>query len=96
MPKAVAADTPKVALFDNSPFFKARTQHVAHLDLAGCLALGISGAPEHWEGMQGSQCIVAFNTDAKAPIFDGAHYGVVGDALEFLPLLADKIKARKG
>jgi electron transfer flavoprotein alpha subunit len=59
------------------------------------LAFGISGAPEHWEGMQGSQCIVAFNTDAKAPIFDGAHYGVVGDALEFLPLLTDKIKAHK-
>lgn len=60
------------------------------------LALGISGAPEHWEGMQGSQCIVAVNTDPKAPIFDGAHYGIVGDALEFLPLLNDKAKARKG
>jgi electron transfer flavoprotein alpha subunit len=60
------------------------------------LAFGISGAPEHWEGMQGSQCIVAVNTDPKAPIFDGAQYGVVGDALEFLPLLTDKIKARKG
>ena len=60
------------------------------------LALGISGAPEHWEGMQGSQCIVAVNTDPKAPIFDGAHYGIVGDALEFIPLLTDKVKARKG
>ncbi len=60
------------------------------------LAFGISGAPEHWEGMQNSQCIIAVNTDAKAPIFDGAHYGVVGDALELLPVLTDKIKARKG
>ena len=60
------------------------------------LALGISGAPEHWEGMQGSQCIIAVNTDPKAPIFDGAHYGIVGDALEFIPLLTDKVKARKG
>ncbi len=60
------------------------------------LAFGISGAPEHWEGMQNSQCIIAVNTDAKAPIFDGAHYGVVGDALELLPILADKVKARKG
>ncbi len=60
------------------------------------LAFGISGAPEHWEGMQNSQCIVAVNTDPKAPIFDGAHYGVVGDALELLPALTDKIKARKG
>lgn len=60
------------------------------------LAFGISGAPEHWEGMQGSQTIVAINTDPKAPIFDGAHYGVVGDALELIPLLTDKVKARKG
>jgi electron transfer flavoprotein alpha subunit len=59
-------------------------------------AFGISGAPEHWEGMQNSPCIVAVNTDPKAPIFDGAHYGVVGDALELLPVLTDLIKARKG
>ena len=60
------------------------------------LAFGISGAPEHWEGMQNSQCIIAVNTDPKAPIFDGAHYGVVGDALELLPVLTEKVKARKG
>jgi electron transfer flavoprotein alpha subunit len=60
------------------------------------LAFGISGAPEHWEGMQNSQCIIAVNTDPKAPIFDGAHYGVVSDALELLPALTDKIKAKKG
>lgn len=59
------------------------------------LALGISGAPEHWEGMQNAQCIIAVNTDPKAPIFDGAHYGVVGDAVELLPILAEKAKARK-
>jgi electron transfer flavoprotein alpha subunit len=60
------------------------------------LAFGISGAPEHWEGIQNSRCIIAVNTDPKAPIFDGAHYGVVGDALEVLPALTEKIKARKG
>jgi len=59
------------------------------------LAFGISGAPEHWEGVLGSQTIVAVNTDPKAPIFDGAHYGVVGDAIELLPLLTEKIKARR-
>lgn len=59
-------------------------------------AFGISGAPEHWEGMQNSQCIIAVNTDPKAPIFEGAHYAVVGDALEVLPVLTDKIRARKG
>ena len=60
------------------------------------LAFGISGAPEHWEGMQASQTIIAVNTDPKAPIFDGAHYGVCQDALELLPILTEKIKARKG
>lgn len=60
------------------------------------LALGISGAPEHWEGMQNSECIIAINTDPRAPIFDGAHYGVVGDALELVPILTEKVKARKG
>ncbi len=60
------------------------------------LAFGISGAPEHWEGMQGSECIIAVNSDPKAPIFDGAQYGVVGDALEIIPLLTEKVKNRKG
>lgn len=59
------------------------------------LAVGISGAPEHWEGMQNSECIIAINTDPGAPIFQGAHYGVVADALELLPVLIEKIKARK-
>jgi electron transfer flavoprotein alpha subunit len=60
------------------------------------LAVGISGAPEHVEGMQNSQTIIAVNTDANAPIFDVAQYGVCADALEILPALTEKIKARKG
>jgi electron transfer flavoprotein alpha subunit len=60
------------------------------------VALGVSGAPEHWEGMQAAQLIIAVNTDPKAPIFDGAHYGFCGDALELTPVLTDKLKARKG
>ncbi|MFA6560539.1 MAG: electron transfer flavoprotein subunit alpha/FixB family protein [Verrucomicrobiia bacterium] len=60
------------------------------------VTLGISGAPEHVEGMKSAQCIIAVNTDAAAPIFNVAHYGVVGDALEVAPALTEKIKARKG
>lgn len=60
------------------------------------LALGISGAPEHWEGMQNAECIIAINTDAKAPIFDGAHYGVCGDLMEIVPALTEAIKGQKG
>ena len=37
------------------------------------LALGISGAPEHQEGMKDAEVIIAVNTDPKAPIFDVAH-----------------------
>ena len=49
------------------------------------LALGISGAPEHVEGMLGSQLTIAVNTDPRAPIFDVAHYGVCADVLEHHP-----------
>ena len=51
------------------------------------LALGISGAPEHVEGMKDSDLIVAVNTDPKAPIFDVAHYGVVATCSTLLPRL---------
>jgi electron transfer flavoprotein alpha subunit len=60
------------------------------------LAFGISGAPEHVEGMQNSRLTVAVNTDPNAPIFDVAQYGFCGDALELLPALAEKVRARKG
>jgi electron transfer flavoprotein alpha subunit len=57
------------------------------------LAVGISGAPEHLEGMRGAECIVAVNTDPNAPIFGVAHYGVVADLFDVLPALTDKLKA---
>lgn len=60
------------------------------------LAFGISGAPEHQEGMNGSELIVAVNTDPRAPIFDIAHYGAQVDALELLPALIEAVQARKG
>lgn len=60
------------------------------------LALGISGAPEHQEGMKNSGLIVAINTDPRAPIFEIAHYGAQVDALELLPALVEAVAARKG
>jgi electron transfer flavoprotein alpha subunit len=59
------------------------------------LALGISGAPEHVEGMKDSALIIAVNTDAGAPIFNVAQYGVAEDLLELAPVLIDKIKEAK-
>lgn len=44
--------------------------------------LGISGAPEHLEGMKGAELIIAINTDKKAPIFNVAHYGSTADLFE--------------
>ena len=60
------------------------------------LSIGISGAPEHIVGMKNSRLIVSINTDAKAPIFNISHYGVVGDAQKLLPMLSEEIKKRKG
>lgn len=59
------------------------------------VALGISGAPEHIEGMKDSELIVAVNSDPGAPIFNVAHYGIVGDVLETLPALTAAVEARK-
>lgn len=59
------------------------------------LALGISGAPEHVEGMKDSALIVAVNTDRQAPIFNLAHYGIVADALDLAPALTTAVLAHK-
>lgn len=58
--------------------------------------LGISGAPEHVEGMKDASLIIAINTDPNAPIFQIAHYGVIGDIFEIVPALVENIRARKG
>lgn len=60
------------------------------------VAAGISGAPEHVEGMRDSDLIIAINTDAGAPIFSVADYGIVDDATDVLEALAEAVKKRKG
>jgi electron transfer flavoprotein alpha subunit len=59
------------------------------------LALGISGAPEHVEGMGDSDMIVAVNTDPNAPIFNIAKYGTTIDMFELLPVLTERIRQSK-
>jgi electron transfer flavoprotein alpha subunit len=60
------------------------------------IALGISGAFQHIAGMQNAATIIAINKDAKAPIFNVAHYGIVDDLLKVVPGLVAKIRERKG
>jgi electron transfer flavoprotein alpha subunit len=55
------------------------------------LTFGISGAPEHLEGMRDAELIIACNTDAAAPIFDVAHYGTTLDLFDLVPALTEKI-----
>jgi electron transfer flavoprotein alpha subunit len=56
------------------------------------LALGISGAPEHLEGMRNAELIIACNTDPRAPIFGVAHFGTTVDLFDLIPELVDRIR----
>ena len=56
------------------------------------IAIGISGAPEHMEGVPEAELMLAINTDAKAPIFDVAQFGTTCDGLELMPILAETLK----
>jgi electron transfer flavoprotein alpha subunit len=70
-----------------------QTGKTVHPDLY--VAVGISGAVQHVVGMSSSGTVVAVNTDAAAPIFQTADYGIVGDYRAVLPQIIDRVRAEK-
>jgi len=56
------------------------------------VACGISGQIQHLVGMSSSDVIVAINKDPDAPIFKIATYGIVGDALQVIPMLTEAFR----
>jgi len=59
------------------------------------IACGISGAIQHLVGMQDSDLIIAINRDKEAPIFEVAHFGIVGDLFQVVPAITERLRELK-
>lgn len=59
------------------------------------VAVGISGAVQHTVGMANSEMVIAINKDPNAPIFQFAHYGIVGDLFQLVPAMTKEVRRRR-
>ncbi len=57
------------------------------------IACGVSGAIQFVAGMDKAEVIIAINKDENAPIFNIAHYGIIGDIFEIIPQLIEKLES---
>ncbi|HJX13418.1 MAG TPA: FAD-binding protein [Dehalococcoidales bacterium] len=60
------------------------------------IGVGVSGSVQHQAGMQGSEKIIAINTDREAPLVGIADYAIIGDYTVIVPELIKGIKERTG
>lgn len=56
------------------------------------ITCGVSGAIQFTACMNTAECVVAINTDENAPIFEIAHYGIVGDLYDIVPKLVKEME----
>jgi electron transfer flavoprotein alpha subunit len=58
------------------------------------IGVAVSGAVQHLVGMQGSEKIIAINTDRYAPLVQVADYALIGDYREIVPKLIKGLEAK--
>ncbi|MFO8084038.1 MAG: electron transfer flavoprotein subunit alpha [Desulfobacterales bacterium] len=58
------------------------------------VAVGVSGAIQHFVGIQGAEKIIAINKDENAPIFQVADVGIIGDYQKIIPVLIEQLKEK--
>ena len=57
------------------------------------MPFGISGTSQHMVGCLRSRVIIGINIDKSAGIFEDAHFGIVADCTEFIPVLTHKLSS---